>query len=435
MNTTFTRTKGKVRFAFKESNKKLSENKKQLSLIYLNFTYGNQRFKYSTGYKSCFDDWDFNKQRVKIKNSITNKDEINTHLNDLESFLYDKYSELSKEHSEVPKHLLKYALDVKTNKVKEHKIKNKTGLSFFQVIDEFINSKEGEISNITIRSYKQTKKRLEEYQKYYKETLMFEFIDMDFYNKFNRFMETRNYSLNTIGKHIKTLKTFLNYALIEGYTKNQRFKSDDFKVKKEITTEIYLTDDEIKQMHNKDLSKYPELEHARDVFLIGCYTGQRISDYNGLKSEDIVSINGYDCFKIRQKKNRKHSRTVHCPITKEIKEIMDKRHNGKPPKKIAEQDLNDYIKQVGQMLEWNVLVKCEFTKGGVFQSEMIPKYNLIASHTARRSFCSNKYKAGMNVFDIMLFSGHTTEKEFYKYIRIKNEERASHIIKSGFFNV
>jgi predicted metal-dependent RNase len=66
---------------------------------------------------------------------------------------------------------------------------------------------------------------------------------------------------------------------------------------------------------------------------------------------------------------------------------------------------------------------------------MILKYELIKSHTARRSFCTNKYKAGMSVFDIMLFSGHTTEKEFYKYIRIKDQERASHIVKSGFFNV
>lgn len=435
MNTTIERSKGKVRFAFKDSNKSLEQNKRKQSLIYLHFTFGKNKFKYSTGYKSCFDDWDFKKQRIKIKNSIINKDEVNNHLNDLEQYVYSNYHDLCKKHETVPKHLLKYALDVKTFKIKPHNTKDKSSMAFFDVIDEFLEVKEGEVSKITLRSYKQTKKRLEAYQKHYNETLMFEFIDMSFYNKFNRFMEANNYSLNTIGKHIKTTKTFLNYALIEGYSNNQRFKSDDFRIKKEITTEIYLTDEEIQKMHNIDLSKYPGLEHARDVFLVGCYTGQRISDYNGLKEEDIVVIDGYKCFKIRQKKNRKYSRTVHCPITKEIQEIMSNRYNGNPPKKIIEQDLNENIKQVGQMLEWDNLIKCEFTKGGVFQTEMIPKYNLIKSHTARRSFCTNKYKAGMSIFDIMLFSGHTTEKEFYKYIRIKNQERASHIIKNGFFNV
>ena len=80
-------------------------------------------------------------------------------------------------------------------------------------------------------------------------------------------------------------------------------------------------------------------------------------------------------------------------------------------------------------------IKCEYTKGGEHKTEMIPKCQLIKSHTARRSFCTNKYKAGMSIYDIMLFSGHSTEKEFYKYIRIKDEERAAHIVKSGFFNV
>ena len=47
--------------------------------------------------------------------------------------------------------------------------------------------------------------------------------------------------------------------------------------------------------------------------------------------------------------------------------------------------------------------------------DYIKKYNLLKSHTARRSFATNKYKAGKAVYDIMHFTGHTTEKEFYKY--------------------
>ena len=78
----------------------------------------------------------------------------------------------------------------------------------------------------------------------------------------------------------------------------------------------------------RNLSKYPELEHAKDIFLIGCYTGQRVSDYNYLTRDDIIEKDGIRYFKIKQKKNRKYSRTVFCPITREITEIMNKRHNG-----------------------------------------------------------------------------------------------------------
>jgi integrase len=434
MDSIIERSRGTIRFSFKEPQSILKKNKRKQSLIYLFFSYGSHRFKYSTGYKSCFDDWDFKKQRVKNKIAILNRDEINNYLSDLGVFIKKEYASLSKDIKNVSKELLKHKLDVFTkrvNSVNEYL----DDLSFFQVIDKFLSEKENLISIITIRSYKQTQKRLKEFEKVSSFTLSFDTIDMSFYNKFNKFLEDQNYALNTIGKHIKNFKTFLNYALSEGYTSNQRFRKKDFKVKTEITTEIYLTEDEIKQMHIKDLSEYPDLEYARDVFLMGCYTGQRISDYNNLKEEDIVRIEGIEYFKIIQKKNRKYGKEVMCPITKEIREIMDKRHNGNPPKKIEESQLNEDIKKVGELLKFNELVKCEYTRGGKLTKEMIPKHKLIKSHTARRTYCTNKYLAGMSVYDIRLFSGHSTEKEFYKYIRIKDRERALHIVKGGFFNV
>lgn len=434
MKTIIERSKGSIRFAFNESQQILISNKRKQRLIYLFFSNGKQRFKYSTGYKSCYDDWDFKKQRIKNKTAILNKDEINEDLGDLEKFLIKEYTSLAKTLKNVSKELLKHKLDVFTKRATSMD-DYMEDMSFFQVIDKFITLKEDQITIVTIRSYKQTRLRLEEFEKHFKTRLDFDSINIEFYNKFINFLEEKNYALNTIGKHIKSFKTFLNYALSEGFTSNQRFKSVDFKVKKEITTEIYLSDDDIKQMHKKDLSEYPELEHARDVFLMGCFSGQRISDYNNLTEDDIVSIDGVDYFKIIQKKNRKYGKEVMCPITKEMREIMDKRYNGKPPHKIAESQLNEDIKKVGGLLKFNELIKCEYTKGGKLTKEMIPKHRLIKSHTARRSFCTNKYLAGMSPYDIRLFSGHSTDKEFFKYIRIKDRERASHIVKGGYFNI
>lgn len=433
MYTNIQKSVGSVRYAFKDSIKVLQKNQKKESLIYLHFTFGKDKFKYSTGYKSCLANWDLKKQRIRNISSILNRDDINTDLDLWEKEIKRRYSELSKENElVVTSKMLKRELDIITKKITEQGSKE---LSFFDVIDAFIEQKGNQISVITKRSYKQTKKRLEAYEEHYKEVLTFDAIDIVFYNKFNAFMEEKNFALNTIGKHIKSIKTFMNHALNEGYTTNAKFKNQNFKVKKEITTEIYLTEKEIAAMHKKDLSKYPEMSHARDIFLIGCYTGQRISDYNKLTENDIITKDGVQYFKFKQHKNRKFSREVMCPITKEIREIMEKRHEGKPPKPMQEPTINLKLKDLGELLEMTELIKCEYTKGGEHKLEMIPKCQLIKTHTARRSFCTNKYKAGMSIFDIMLFSGHSTEKEFYKYIRIKDEERAAHIVKSGFFNV
>ncbi|SHI61140.1 Site-specific recombinase XerD [Mesonia phycicola] len=437
MSSQIERSKGTIRFGFNKPLHQLEAEKSKQYLIYLFFSYGRgKRLKYSTGYKSCYNDWIFDKGRVKNKANIKNKDEVNSEIRKLEDEFTERFNKVFAENPHITPKELKHQLDIITGKVNEDP--NVQYLAFFEVVDQFLNEKEGRIANVTLRAYKQAKKHLLGYEKYYRTVLTFDSFNMTFYAKFQKYMEAKEYSLNTIGKHIKTIKTFLNYAVSEGYSQNQRFRSKAFKAVKEITTEIYLTEEEIQAFYDKDLTKYPKLSHARDIFLMGCYTGQRVSDYNSFKEDEIEVLNGVSYFKIIQKKNRKRGRKVLCPITKEMWHIMNSRHEGKPPKRIPDKDLNDYIKQIGQMLELDSLnreIKVEYTKGGKFHSIKENRYNLIKSHTARRSFATNKYKAGMNVYDIMLFTGHTTEKEFYKYIRIKDEERASHIAQNGFFNI
>jgi site-specific recombinase XerD len=431
------RTKGTSRFSFKSINE-LKANKSEDFTIYLFFTYGKKRLKFSTGLKTNYNDWDFTKQRFKNRAHLKNKDSDNSKLSKIEDSIQKVYNELSGETSNITPKFLKNRLQLKL-KDEAPKTKQNQKLTFSELADKFIEYKEGNIKAVTLRSYKQARTHLKSFESYKGKLYELDEINAQFHKDFVKYLqEKKKFTKNTIGKHIKTIKTFMNFALTEGYSNNQSFKSSEFNVSKEITTEIYLTHEEIEAFRNHDLSKYPKLSHARDIFLIGYYTGQRVSDYNSFKEEDIQTINGQDYFVIVQQKNKKNGRKVYCPITKEIREIMDERHNGLPPERIPDKDINDYIKQVGQMLDVESLhkmIKCEYTKAGKQVVEILPKHKLIKSHTARRSFATNMYKAGMNVYDIMLFTGHTTEKEFYKYIRIKDEERVSHVLKSGFFNV
>lgn len=94
------------------------------------------------------------------------------------------------------------------------------------------------------------------------------------------------------------------------------------KVSTEETTKIHLTDSEIEKMLKLDLSYNKRLELSRDKFLTGCYTGQRVSDYNGITSDNIVDIDGLECFRIKQSKTKN---TVDCPITLEMPEIKSLR--------------------------------------------------------------------------------------------------------------
>lgn len=61
------------------------------------------------------------------------------------------------------------------------------------------------------------------------------------------------------------------------------------------------------------------------------------------------------------------------------------------------------------------------------------KWQVISSHTARRSFATNAYLAGIPVFRIMLITGHKTEESFFRYIRIGKAENARELAQHPFF--
>lgn len=433
MAKTVESSNGIARFSLKESIKNLETNKNKESLIFLHFSYGGNRFKYSTGYKSCFNDWDFDKQKIKqTKSNIINAVEVNEFLSKIENAIKKEYSRLIAEQIVITNEILKQFLDNYTNK--NITVNNSKPVTFFEFCENFLELKSKEISIITKRSYKQTLSKVKNYSIENKEKITFNSFDKVFVLNFIEYLQENDFAHNTIAKHLKNLKTFLVEANQKRLIDNIDFNLRDFNITPEETTAIYLNEDELKKMLDLDLSDKQHYELARDVFLIGCYTGQRISDYNGLTKDSIRTINGIDFFSIKQKKT---GTIVNCPITTEIRQIMDLRHNGEPPKKILEKDLNKYIKKIGEeKLKLNKKIECIYKKGGKEYKEYVPKYKMIHSHTARRSFCTNMYKKKMPIFDIMHFSGHKTEREFYKYIRISGEERAVHIIENNsFFNI
>ena len=66
----------------------------------------------------------------------------------------------------------------------------------------------------------------------------------------------------------------------EGLHTNSEIERKKFKVLKTQVENIYLTDKEVNKLRFLDLSEKPLLDIARDIFLIGCYTAQRFSDFS-----------------------------------------------------------------------------------------------------------------------------------------------------------
>lgn len=258
--------------------------------------------------------------------------------------------------------------------------------------------------------------------------LNFKDITIDFYKDYLRYFNSKKYSPNSTGRQIKHLKVIMRQAQNEGLHNNTQYQNTSFEAMSERVDNIYLTESELKRIFELDLSDNKKLDLIRDVFLCGCYTAQRFSDYSRINESMIRTIEGVKVIDLIQQKTRER---VIIPIRGELETIL-KKYNYTLPKTF-EQKVNENIKKIGARAKITELIPVESNKGGMKKNDNVKKCDLIKTHTARRSGCTNMYLAKIPTIDIMKISGHKTEREFLKYIKIGKEETAVKLGSHSYF--
>lgn len=403
--------------------------------IILFISFNGSRLKYPTGKAIHPKFWNEETQQARQVKDFPNAKIFNSNLKFIKDAADKNLETLSNQLERIPTpQELKHQLDSDLNSNPADTSTNGNAqLSFLEVFDLFIKeAEEGarltatgkKYDHRTIQKYKTTRTRLESFGKKY--NLTFDTIDINFYSKFIQAMNKEGYKINSVGKHIMVIKTFLNYATENGYNSNVFYLSKKFKAFNVTGFSIYLNEDEINGIFNKDLSKTPHLERVRDLFIVGCWTGLRFSDFTTIKPESIEG--GF-----LRVKTLKTGEKVVIPIHPAIKAIMAKYQGKYPnslPPAISNQKMNEYLKDVAKEIDsLNVDVEAEFIKGGLKVIETKKKWELVTTHTARRSFATNVYKSGFPAISLMKITGHRTESAFLKYIKVTPEDTAHKLME------
>lgn len=269
--------------------------------------------------------------------------------------------------------------------------------------------------NNNVQQYKATQKHLNDFAKHKrKKDFLFKDLDQNFYDAFVEYLQGLGFTANSVGKHIRILKLMLNEATKLGFNTSTDYTA--FYVFNEEVDTIYITEEELSILKETDLTSSPYLDRVRDWFLLLAWTGCRFSDLEKIGKTDIKD--GFITFR-QQKTNTK----VTIPLHPVVSEILQK-YEYQLPAPISNQRFNEYIKEVAKRAKIDNKEAVTRTIGGKLQTITQPKYELISSHTGRRSFCTNMYKRGLPTLMIMSISGHKTEKSFLKYIKVKQEEHA-----------
>lgn len=400
----------------------LKENEKQsLSLIIMSISFEGKRLRMSTGLnvKSVY--WNNRIKRVKARMEV-NYQRINDRLEVFEQIAKSAYKEINE-----------LGVIVSTNHLKElikeamltpqEQLKKKDFWEYFEI---FLEEKRLKVSHDVVKDYHYSlRKHLKEVEKRYCMPLNFSvlrnisggFVEkLEYYMTYEAPLYSGDFglSVNTIGKNFKNLKAYLNWCFEKEII--PPFSLKHMVTRTEEVDSVYITQEELLKLESIPVHSSAE-EKVRDMFLIGCETGLRFSDFSRLNQDHIQ---GND-IKMRHKKTKVK---VVIPISHRLRLILNKYQNSDFPRYQNITKFNSILKELCKRAGINSMVLINRKRGKESYIERKEKYEQVSSHTARRTFCTLKFLQGMPAQAIMKFSGHSCERVFMRYLKLDAEVAA-----------
>lgn len=245
-------------------------------------------------------------------------------------------------------------------------------------------------------------------------------LEVSTYNKLRDeyFVNDLKFSNSTSNKYLSYFQIFLKFGKKKGYV-NNALDFDELNYNEEIESyKIALKLNEVETLINLDLTNDDRLDKVRDLFLLEIFTGQRFSDAAKVLGNYNLTEKGVS---VTQKKtNSRISIPLHPKLAKHREKILTKYPEGLPI--ISNQKFNDYVKEVGEKSGFKQEHHWITLSGKTKIEHTGYRYNLISSHTGRRTFCTLALKQGISAEEIMKISGHKKYDDFRNYIKVDDND-------------
>lgn len=408
------------------------KSKKDPAHIYARFTNGRGvDFPAGTGLYINPIYWDKKNQKIRNVISVPNREAMNSKLEKLKIYVIDRFNMDYSEGEIIDKDWFARTIKQYFNRPKGEETKQNIDHKIY-----FSNFCDWWLKNEASKWKTSADAFLDEKGKGYYELVSNLFKDFEgkqrykikdidnivISNFIDYLIEEKKYGAGTCDLYKTKFKFFCNRISEAGLPINPNYKAKLFSRKQdEGFKEPYLSEREIEHIFKFDFSHDNALDNVRDSFIIGLWTGLRVSDFNtNLKLANIVD--GF--IEIRTQKTK---RWVSIPLHPMVKQVLEKR-NGQLPKKLDDSWFNKQIKEVcriaGIQNEMKGSIKDPKTNRKVVG--MYPKYKLVSSHICRRSFATNNVGIVTNKI-LMDIGGWETERIFLKYIKKSNKEQANEL--------
>lgn len=301
------------------------------------------------------------------------------------------------------------------------------GIFFVDFIREVLEKRSRRKSEHYAAVYDAIIKHIESFSEEFDCDIFTNSVTSEFLDDFIIYLEDQGLRHNTIVGYIQKIQSLVRRASQYNYAVDVTY--DEINLREEPTNAVFLSMNEITRIYYyKFVKQYRRKakERIRDLFVIGCLTALRYSDYSTLTESNLQK--GFIV-----KRTKKTNVDVKVPAHDYVKEIFAK-YNGVVPGGLCIQYFNKYLKIIMKEVGLTDEVTYSYTQGGRLVTVTREKWELISSHTARRSAATNMYLTGrMKTLEIMKLTGHRSEQNFFRYIRFTGDDAARAISGDMFF--
>lgn len=379
---------------------------------------GERPFDFPLGRKVDLDKWDADAERA-IEGTI-DAAEINRTIEEYKTQINEVFARFELLEKRVPTpQEVKYLFNDMIGKTSL--LDDSGNLDFWSVFDVF-TEQVGEKNQWTDSTF-QKFRTLRHHLKSFAPTLSFSSLTEEKLQGLIAYYYKKDFRNTTISKQLSFLRWFLRWAAQKGYYKGDLHETFKPKLKgisvdsKEI---IYLSQDELKQLQDFHFQPMQEaLERVRDVFLFQCFTGLRYSDVAKLKRSDVKKG-------IVHVVTKKTVDGLRIELNKHSQAILDKYKDCTFPGDkvlpvISNEKMNAHLKTLGQVVGLDEPTRIVYFKGNKRYEEVYPKWYLLTTHVARRTFVVTALQLGIPVEVIMRWTGHSNFEAMKPYAKIVDE--------------
>lgn len=387
------------------------ENKKGQKSIVMRITYGDSRTMIFINKMIQPKFWSVSKQVVRAPNqreSENNYEDINATIKINRNKAEDAIRNATEKGLSLSDFYFKaWFADTHSGALKKKR-------DFFELFDDYIDANKAERTERTIKGYITVRNFMKAFQLATRFPVDVKNIDHTFMDALKKYaFSDRKIQHNYFAKIVSVLKSFLNWASNRGNKISEHYLKFSFPEKeKEI---IFLTIDELMLLYNFDFNN-KRLNNARDLFCFGCFTGLRVSDIIELRHEHIRDNSIH-------KTIRKTKKDEIIPLNQFALEILKKHQENPtmPLPSISDQKLNKYIKECCRIVDISEPINIVKFYGGKTEETTYRKWELITTHTARKTFLTNSILLGMNYMAARGIGGHTRDRSFNRYVKIAED--------------